>query len=299
VKLSTWEANPVFGSEVEIPADGYLFHYTTVERCAAIGMTGCLALGPLTPLNDPRESQLRQVMTMTAAGGHAAPPRDVPEEERQQFEQELWRLRSRVRVACLTTDHTDGRHSERDDRRGYAHSRMWTQYAGGHGGVCLVFDRARLLRTATARFGSRFHHAAVEYVSGFDDSLHEAELVDFDRPDPLRHHRDKVVPSLFVKNRDWNSESEYRLLLEEWDEVVGLLPIAGALVGIALGAAFMAHHLAVIAALAERFDLGDRIAQMIVNMGVLRAWPAQDRNGLLRLWTDADTRARDLVFDAE
>ena len=72
VKLSTWENNPVFGSRPKIPADRYLFHYTSVERCAAIGFTACIALGPLTPLNDPRESQLRQ--SLQDAASRAARP---------------------------------------------------------------------------------------------------------------------------------------------------------------------------------------------------------------------------------
>lgn len=84
MKLSTWEANPVFGSRSEIPSDRYLFHYTSVERCAVIGFTSCIALGPLTPLNDPRESQLRQVMTMTTGSLHSA--RSVTVEERKEFE---------------------------------------------------------------------------------------------------------------------------------------------------------------------------------------------------------------------
>lgn len=297
MKLSRWETNSVFGSRLEIPSDRYLFHYTSVERCATIGFTGGIALGPLTPLNDPRESQLRQVMTMTTGDRHGA--RYVSGEERKEFERNLWRLRGRVRLACFTVDQTDGERSKRDDLRGYAHSRMWTQYAAGHGGVCLVFDRAQLLSTAHSIFDSRFHHRAVDYTSGFDQSLHDAELVDFDRPNPQQHHRVKVVPSLFVKNRDWESESEYRLLLDEWDEIVCLLPIADALVGVALGASFMPYQLPVIESLAEKFDLGDQVAHMIVNMGVLQAWPCRDRAGMLRVWTDDDTRTRHVVFDPE
>lgn len=297
VKLSKWEVNPIFGSEVDIPPDRYLFHYTSVERCAAIGFTGRIALGPLTPLNDPRESQLRQVITMTSGGTGGA--RRLTDEERKEFERELWDLRSRVRLACFSADQTDGRYSEREDRRGYAHSRMWTQYATGHSGVCLVFDRAQLVATARRTFENRLHHQAVTYVSGFDDSLHAAELVDFDRADARQHHRTKVVPSLFVKNRDWESEHEYRLLVDDWDEPACLLPIENALVGVALGVAFMPYQLPVITALAEKFQLGDQVAHMTGNMGVLQAWPSRDRTGMLRVWTDADTRARDAVFDPE
>ena len=296
MKLSAWDANPVFGSAVEIPSDHYLFHYTSVERCAAIGFTGCLALGPLTPLNDPRESQLRQIITMTTGGQEGG--RHVSDEERNGFERELWRLRSRVRLACFTTDKTDGEYSKRDDGRGYAHSRMWTQYAAGHSGVCLVFDRAQLLGAGDAAFGRRFHHRAVSYIDGFDSSLGEAESVDFDRPDPARHHRTNVVSSLFVKNRDWDSESEYRLLVDEWDEIACVLPIAGALVGVALGVSFMPYQLPVITALAEKFDLGDNVAHIMFNMGVLQTWPSRDRSGGLRLWTDEETRLQD-AFDPE
>jgi len=202
-------------------------------------------------------------------------------------------------VACLTTDQTDGRSSERDDWRGYAHSRMWTQYAAGHSGVCLVFDRVQLLTKASAMFGSHFHHRSVEYISGFDGSLHDSELADFDRPDPQQHHRTKVVPSLFVKNRDWESEREYRLLVDEWDETTCLVPIEDALVGVVLGVAFMPHQLPVVSLLAEKFDLGDQVAHLIVNTGVLQAWPSRDRAGVLRIWSDDDTHSYHSVFDPE
>lgn len=298
MKLSAWEVHPIFGTNSNILADDYLFHYTALERCAAIGLTGSLALGPLTPLNDPRESQLRQVGTTRTGDLGSLPPR-VTEEERQTFEAELWRLRSRVRLTCCTVDKVDGANSERDDWRGYAHSRMWTQYAAGHTGVCLVFDRRALLDAAIRTFGASLHHGAVEYTSGFDAALCAAESVDFHRPDPGLHHRSRVIPSLFVKNRDWSAEFEYRLIVDEWGDTTCALPIAGNLTGVALGASFKAHQIPVIADLAQRFDLGDSVAQMIVNCGVLQAWPSRDRTGALRIWTDADTRSRGLIFDPE
>lgn len=297
VKQSTWEANSIFGTETDTSPERYVFHYTSVERCAAIGFTGSVGLGRLTPMNDPRESQVRQVTTMRSGG-----PGDVlqvTDEERQAFEAELWRLRASVRLACFSADQTDGTSSERDDWRGYAHSRMWTQYAAGHTGVCLVFDRARLIDTGRAVFGKSFHCGAVTYVSGFDHALHDAELADFDQPNPGLHHRTKVIPSLFVKNRDWAAEFEFRLLVDEWDDSACLLPIAESLIGVALGVSFTPYHLPVIARLAETFGLDDRVAQLIVNCGVLQAWPARDRAGELRVWTDADTRLRNEIFDPE
>ena len=293
MKRSIWEANPIFGAKATTPPDRYLFHYTSVERCAAIGFTGSIALGPLTPLNDPRESQSRQIMTRRSGA------RSVSDGERQALEGQLWCLRSRVRLACFTMDRTDGAPSERDDRRGYAHSRMWTQYANGHSGVCLIFDRSKLLSRARATFrDADFHHGAVEYTSGFDNALLHAECVDFDAPDATRHHRSAVVRSLFVKNRDWESETEYRLLVDGWADSACLLPIGDALVGIVLGVAFMKYQLHVVSSLAERYGLNDNVAQLIVNTGVLQAWPSRDEAGALRLLEDADTRGG-RVFDPE
>jgi hypothetical protein len=297
MKLSSWESNPIFGTHTDISSDQYLFHYTSVERCAAIGFSGSFALGPLTPMNDPRESQVRQVTTMRSGGPGSV--LTVTDEERAAFERELSRLRARVHLGCFTTDRTEGVDSERDDWRGYAHSRMWTQYAASHTGVCLVLNRAQFIETGNRRFGKGFHHGAVTYISGFDNALHAAELVDFDRPNPLLHHRGKVIPILFVKNRDWGAEHEYRVLVDDWDEIACLLPIRGMLAGVVLGVSFKPYQVPVITSLAETFELGDQVAQIIVNNGVLQAWPSRDRTGALRVWTDADTRLRGAIFDPE
>jgi len=66
-----------------------------------------------------------------------------------------------------------------------------------------------------------------------------------------------------------------------------------------LGVSFKPYQLPVIMTLAETFALGDQVAQIMVNNGVLQAWPSRDRTGVLRVWTDADTRLRGAIFDPE
>ena len=295
-----WDQNAIFGTEADAHPDRYLVHYTTVGSAAAIALTGAIALSPLTPMNDPRESQSRQIMTMFTGGS-------VPDDERSRFEQELWRLRGRVRLACFTVDQPRDaieklpRHNDRDaqfeDRRGYAHSRMWTQYAAWQSGVCLVFERTKLLTTAQRTFEARCHDGPVKYVPGFDEALHRAELVNFDDPDSALHHRRNVIPSLFVKNNDWAAENEFRVLVDDWYSGPCLLPISESLVGVALGVSFMPHQLPVIEALAEKFHLRNEVAHMVLNAGVLQAWPARRRTGALRLWTDGETRSVAAVLD--
>ncbi len=54
-------------------------------------------------------------------------------------------IRGTTTLACLTRDDPEGLQVPPNEAfaRGYAHSRMWAQYADGHGGVCLIFERER------------------------------------------------------------------------------------------------------------------------------------------------------------
>lgn len=290
MKESVWDVDPVFGGRSATTTDRYLFHYTSVESAAGIALTRSLALSPLTPMNDPRESQVRQVATMKVVRKGTA---GVTPREREAFETELWTRRRRVRLGCFTEDRIEGRpgHAEREDLRGYAHSRMWTQYAAGQTGVCLVLDRSQLLEAAHLAFGRRLTHGPVGYVEGFDAALVDAETVDFTTPDVTRHHVERVLPSLLVKNGDWRSEREYRVVVDDWDEGACLLPLDGVVAGLAFGLSVRPHQLHVIDAVADQFGLADRVAQLVLNCGVLQAWPGRGRDGRVRALSDGETRS--------
>lgn len=176
---------------------------------------------------------------------------------------------------------------------------MWAQYAAAHTGVCIVFDRQALSEAARSTFSKRIHEEAVTYVAGFDRTLAEAETVNFDRPDPRAHHLLRVVPSLFVKNVDWQSEHEYRLIVDEWGDEPCLLPVQRAVRGVVIGAGFQPHNLPLIRAFADKFGISGHVAQIVVNAGVLQSWPARDRYGNYRVWTDKETRGCDTIFDRE
>lgn len=289
MKLSSWEAHPIFGSRTTTSPKTYLYHYTTVERAACIALMSSLALSPLGPMNDPRESQVRQLSIVRVLDE----PTPYPPVNREEYELAVWERRATVRLACLTEDDTDGEpgSAAREDRRGFSHSRMWTQYAAGQTGVCLAFDRAELIVACKATFGERFTHGRVEYIAGFDRLLADAEMVRFDRPDPVRHHEEAVLPSLLVKNDDWRSEREYRLLVDDWGAEACLIPISHALKGVALGSGFMPHQVPIVEAIAGKFALGDGVAHMVLNCGVLQPWPARRPDGAIRLWTDVETRS--------
>lgn len=193
----------------------YFFHYTSADTAFEhILRTKTLRLSPYSTMRDPLEAKQWHV---TGAGFSAAPG-DV---ERQFFEQYalLQRAKAQSKLLSLSVDSAD---SVPDDPfgRGYALASMWELYAQKHRGVCLVFDRAWLIKNLTealAPVGTAFHGPVQYRHRGIMDSPEASTLVlgGDDSPDDAvtRHitaHRD---PLFFTKLTDWEHESEYRFVV--------------------------------------------------------------------------------------
>lgn len=100
---------------------------------------------------------------------------------------------------------------------------MWEQYGDDHAGVCLVFDRQRLVDALDRSIGSQgsYHRGEVRYTrAGFSGSA--GARLDFDEhpgesvEDAVRIHlRRHLDCFFFLKTEEWASELEYRWVMEE------------------------------------------------------------------------------------
>lgn len=288
-----WDDTSPFGRNQPKDADAWIFHYTSLDGAAGIGLTQGLMLGHLQQVNDPRESKWRQVMTMTSGDGSGGGPRSVTTAERLAAERVLEERRLNLRVACFTRDSTAGFDgtAKRADSRGFALGPLWAHYADRHRGVCLVMDRRLVERTARELWGDRVLSLEVDYVQGFDDSQFRAEIVDCDRLDLDSHFRNNVMAVLGSKNAHWQGEREYRLVVMDEEEPACVLPLQGTVVGLALGVDFPADRTPVADSLCERLGLEDGVVQMWINNAVLDVAPARNRAGHLTRWSDDDLRA--------
>lgn len=124
-------------------ADKFVYHYTSAETARDFILKSWkLRLNTLEATNDPRESKAWEFDFWTS-GKH-----DLGSYDMQQVS--AWFsnvLKSRARLACFVCDKTPltGDHTQDILLRGLARARMWAQYADKHRGVCLVFDKARLI----------------------------------------------------------------------------------------------------------------------------------------------------------
>jgi hypothetical protein len=155
-------------------------------------------------------------------------------------------IRQHSKVACFTQDWSlPEQVRDRNARRGWAHLSMWAHYGAGHTGVCLRFDRDRLLHAFNAASAGSINQYA-DYVR-----YRHAELgvggcaIDFDQLEEygadavaLQYARANWERIYFRKHSDWSSESEFRLVRTDVSLDAFDLDISSALTGVILGESF-------------------------------------------------------------
>ena len=248
------------------PTDAWVYHYTTAPTALEhILQDMRIRLGPVRDANDPWESRQHNVWVgkVREAADAATPP--VIGAASLELEAAL----ARARVACFSQDdrnETDPIRAQVFARStcGWAQDRMWAQYADGHCGVCLAFDRDALLESFYSEFathGQRFARA-VEYGDELNErgsempSEEEAENLG-----PVAYamaFRTKTAERrFFTKRLDWAGEREWRLVLFD-DNPSGthaFLPMRSALRAIIVGHRFADAYQPIVKAACERLGI--------------------------------------------
>lgn len=221
----------------------YLYHYTSTDTAKLILTSGRLLLSSVSRTNDPRERR-RLEFGLAVYSGQPPPANQELDEIPAWFASEIGRC---ARIACFTTDAQtlSGNYMADIYLRGFSRSRMWAQYARGHAGVCLMFERHRLLDAATAhlsvdltfagtvRYADHNPHdrsGRAEYWIDFADLKTLGRDACFERH-LKRHHR----ALFFEKLRDWRDESEFRILSVSRSQSDLYLPIEGCIAGVMHG----------------------------------------------------------------
>jgi hypothetical protein len=198
--------------------DQYLYHYTSFQTLLEkILPSQQLRLSSLKNMNDPRESK--------EFGFQPLPSSLQPDSE--QFYDVTNRLNSlwknNCKIICFTRDNPTSSliPIPINNGRGFAHSRMWAQYAGNHTGVCLRFDKYRLSKTIQKVLSEKgkLFQGEVNYGTDFL-KIHQVLLLDFNEisisnlTDFSWKHCEKYMKELFFeKMMDWKEEWEYRWIL--------------------------------------------------------------------------------------
>ncbi len=244
--------------EILDPLGSCLYHYTRLETVIEhILPSGRMIMNPFSKMRDPRESKALNPV------GTAAPPQSATLERSRRFAAIYGKSQSvkdQVKVLSLTRDGpADGDPETAIFTRGFAHPRLWEQYADKHRGVCLCFDKealTRALMTELAKHGKP-EHGAVMYRDGpiaptaYTFSLAQ---IDSESDDDIIDHliQAGMTELFFTKTKDWETEAEYRFVVPT--RGIEPLPayVRGALRAVILGELASEHYKPSIVTLLEQ-----------------------------------------------
>jgi Protein of unknown function (DUF2971) len=207
-----------------------LFHYTRAATAFEhILPDKKIRLSPYRLMRDPLEAQ------------HWPEPSAywVSPDDEQQDQRELARFgvvvaaKAAARLLSLTADAHDYGEETKTFGRGYARASMWQLYGDDHRGVCLAFDRERLLSALTSELAdsARIMAKPVQYVRALSpDSLPSEPLKDLS-PEAFHAAVDDYLERnvdllLFTKLLDWSGEQEFRFVAVRHDDYDGSLDVA-------------------------------------------------------------------------
>ncbi|MFF2216753.1 DUF2971 domain-containing protein [Streptomyces antibioticus] len=220
---------------------GHLFHYTsTAAAVTGILATGTLRLSPYKSTNDLWESQPHYP---TLSSHHDQRDLDAGFPLWDEIDRQL---RLHTKVGCLTQDVAlPPSVFNPDALRGWAHLSLWAHYGGGHTGVCLRFDRDKLVESFLEHAGPAAFafHGPVRYLSSQDApptrGIDVGQVAEFGADAVALAYAEANKDSLFFrKHIDWDSEAEYRLILLNQSTEFDYVAIRPALTGVVLGSAF-------------------------------------------------------------
>ena len=139
--------------ELELENDNLLFHYTTYSKGLNILIGNSLWAGQLFDMNDPLEFVEINKQSSSVNITTTAIKTDLGNQTKANHKRN-----NSIRILAFCVDafhYHDGIFSNKFPvscgnmlNHGWARSRMWAQYADNHKGVCLVFDKSKLISAA-------------------------------------------------------------------------------------------------------------------------------------------------------
>jgi hypothetical protein len=124
--------------------------------------------------------------------------------------------------------------------KGVYRLRTWSQYGDGHKGVCLVFNKDKLIKIIKNKFDDVFEKE-ISYKYFFAD-LSDITNIKYERDRneiPLERVKKYIYEYLFQKHIDYESEQEYRIAIYQDNDCDNILiDFEDSLEGIIVGVGF-------------------------------------------------------------
>jgi hypothetical protein len=204
----------------------YLYHYSTIDRFEnGICRTNCIRLSSIFKVNDPLDYKERVFMLKYPISSNIeeAIDRSNKKDDFQNIVYNKW-LKN-CKVVCFSID------DSRNNVFGYQLANLWSYYTDKHTGICLKFNKSKLIDFFKSSFVSYFPLSdRVEYKNEID----KLEFDDSHLFDIFEEIKENQKPLFFQKLKSWSNEQEFRLVCFSLNEFE-YIPLVGLLDEIILG----------------------------------------------------------------
>ena len=219
--------------------DNFIYHYTNYNVAIEnILSSNTLLFNKVRKMNDPLEFE----NFIHAASWN----NEIPGEERTKLlnigRESNNIVKNKIKICCFCVDTDISEHIDYIHciNKGYSRSRMWSQYANGHRGICLIFNRVKLLEIIKGKYENIFSEE-IKYrnnlfnIFNFQDIEYEIAR-NMDAWEWVKRHKHEY---LFYKVDDYKSEQEYRIAVySDNDDDNILIDFEDSLEGVILGVRF-------------------------------------------------------------
>jgi hypothetical protein len=178
--------------------------------------------------NDPIENQKIQLVSIGSSC-------ETGEEDfEDHFKQQLLldHNKNRLKIACFTIDNKKIIKESNKPilGKGFAKSRMWSQYGDDHKGVCIIFNKYKIISKIKEN-KINFKEGNINY-SDYNSSLRNASTFKLGtKVDSMNSLKD----AYFTKYLDYKDESEFRILIDTCFAGEFFLPIKGCIEAVVIG----------------------------------------------------------------
>ncbi len=170
-----------------------LYHYTSYPSLLKILETKSLRFGLLEKTNDPKE-YLDHSLVFSGNGYM---------EHCELYTYWISEEIKKYKLLCFTYD---------DVIEGFAHPRMWAQYASNNEGCCLVLNKEKI-DIAINNLKSEKNYFSINKKILYENQIPEIEY--FVEKDIEEFVKSNIEYFLFTKFIDWQNEHEYRYVIYE------------------------------------------------------------------------------------
>lgn len=230
--------------------DRFIYHYTSAEVAREFILpNGTLQFSNINQLNDPEESTKYECLFLNNSENNEKPDSlSMLMDFKQTFPSLLF-------SSSFCTDKKKDDNTNLHLNKGFMLSRMWGTYGDKHKGVCLCFDKAKLLDSFQKYNGNNFdiYKSDVKYSKDIIDYIRKFSQSDkYVSPTGINascntyeEFSNHIITNkdffFFWKQNDWRDENEFKILLVQKESQINskiFLPFGNSLTAIFMGEKF-------------------------------------------------------------